>query len=292
MLQTTNVVSSGRRRRKPKWEENPPPLKACRFESDLGHQFGAAPVRAGGGSSILRASVVDRRATRPNMRSELTSRIQTEVLETGWAVTQVDTACQARHRATVLHLASALGTVTATRGHCAIDELRPKTQNEARPSSMSAVFGLGAQPWHMDMAHRPSPARFIVLSCIESGEQECATELLDWRRALGEEHLTTANHEPVLVRSGRSSFYTTMLDEHRRFLRQDPTCISGLTDCGRMLQAKINETSCKPVYRMHWRPGRTLIFDNWRLLHRRADASQSKSRTLLRVTIMERLNDS
>ena len=38
MLQTTNpreVFRTGRR--KPKWEENPPPLKACRFDSDLGH---------------------------------------------------------------------------------------------------------------------------------------------------------------------------------------------------------------------------------------------------------------
>jgi len=24
-------------RRKPEWDENPPPLKACRFDSDLGH---------------------------------------------------------------------------------------------------------------------------------------------------------------------------------------------------------------------------------------------------------------
>ena len=37
VLQTTNPgrVVSGRR--KPKWQENPPPLKACRFDSDLGH---------------------------------------------------------------------------------------------------------------------------------------------------------------------------------------------------------------------------------------------------------------
>jgi alpha-ketoglutarate-dependent taurine dioxygenase len=43
---------------------------------------------------------------------------------------------------------------------------------------------------------------------------------------------------------------------------------------------------------MHWEPGHTLIFDNWRFLHRRADASQSRSRSLLRVTIMETTNDS
>ncbi|WP_460760950.1 TauD/TfdA family dioxygenase [Lysobacter fragariae] len=118
------------------------------------------------------------------------------------------------------------------------------------------------------------------------------TELLDWRQALGPEHLSVADQEPVLVRAGRGSFYTTMLDKHHRFIRQDPACIFGLTDRGRMLQAKINETTRTPVFRMRWKPGRTLIFDNWRLLHRRADASQSGSRSLLRVTIMETTNDS
>ena len=35
VLQTTNPVYPGQR--KLKWQENPPPLKACRFDSDLGH---------------------------------------------------------------------------------------------------------------------------------------------------------------------------------------------------------------------------------------------------------------
>lgn len=226
------------------------------------------------------------------MSTDLNSRIQEEVLENGWAVAQIDTNCPAEHRTAVLDLAKALGTVTATRGYRAIDVLRPRAQGEARPGSMSAVFGLKAQPWHMDMAHRPAPAKFIVLSCVEPSEQDCMTELMDWRQALGEEHMAAARHEPVLVRSGRASFYTTILDERRRFLRQDPTCIFGLTDHARFLQARVNETTCKPVCSMYWRPGHTLVFDNWRLLHRRGDASRSKSRTLLRVTVMDRLNGS
>jgi len=37
VLQTTNPRRVRPGRRKPKWQENPPPLKACRFDSDLGH---------------------------------------------------------------------------------------------------------------------------------------------------------------------------------------------------------------------------------------------------------------
>jgi hypothetical protein len=40
VLQTTHPVGpKGPGRRKSKWYENPPPLKACRFDSDLGHQL-------------------------------------------------------------------------------------------------------------------------------------------------------------------------------------------------------------------------------------------------------------
>ena len=93
------------------------------------------------------------------------------------------------------------------------------------------------------------------------------------------------------IRSGSASFYATMLDPRRRFLRCDPTCISSLTDAGRALQIKIGNMCCAPTHQVRWQPGRTMIFDNWRLLHRRAEASRSKWRKLLRISIMGQAND-
>jgi len=98
-----------------------------------------------------------------------------KVLESGWVVTQLGIGAPDQHRDAILDLARAFGTVTATRGRSAIDELMPKARTEARPGSMSATTGLDAQPWHMDMAHRPLPARFVLLSCVDAGEQDCAT---------------------------------------------------------------------------------------------------------------------
>ena len=213
-------------------------------------------------------------------------RLVDTVLETGWAVTQLTTAGPHRQRDAILDLARAFGTITATRGRSAIDELRPKVQAEARPGSMSATTGMDAQPWHMDMAHRPLPARFVLLSCVDAGEQDCVTELLDWRQSFGADDLEMAAFEPMRIRSGKASFYSTMLDPERRFLRCDPACISGLTDAGQALQVAIGGAYRVPTHRVHWQPGRTLVFDNWRLLHRRADASRSKQRLLLRISIM------
>jgi hypothetical protein len=208
------------------------------------------------------------------------------LLRDGWVETDIDPVTPERHAVAVIATARALGTVTAVRGLHAIETLRPRTRPQARQGCMSAVFGCGVQPWHMDMAHRPSPARFILLSCMDPGERPCATELLNWRQLLSSEQLTLSSEAPVLVRSGRASFYTTMLDGQQRFLRHDPTCITALTDEGRALQAQIAAAS-ERVHAAHWQAGRTLIFDNWRFLHRRSDASHSPSRALLRITIME-----
>ena len=43
VLQTTNPRRVRPGRRKPKWQENPPPLKACRFDSDLGQTRLSSP---------------------------------------------------------------------------------------------------------------------------------------------------------------------------------------------------------------------------------------------------------
>lgn len=220
------------------------------------------------------------------MNDDRISLIRVALQRDGWVEIDIDPVPPECHGTEVIAIASALGTIAAVRRHHAIEMLRPRTQSQARPGSMSAVFGSGVQPWHMDMSPRPSPARFILLSCMDPGERPCATELLNWHQLLSSEQLTLASEAPVLVRCGRASFYTTMLDGQRRFLRHDPTCITALTNEGRALQAQITAAS-KRAHTIHWQPGRTLIFDNWRFLHRRTDASHSPSRALRRITIME-----
>jgi hypothetical protein len=44
--------------RKLKWQENPPPLKACRFDSDLGQSNGACATANGERSILLKALLV------------------------------------------------------------------------------------------------------------------------------------------------------------------------------------------------------------------------------------------
>ena len=63
----------------------------------------------------------------------------------------------------LLALGKSLGTPVATRSRELVDELTPKNKNEANPRSLSRIAGTGRQPWHMDMAHRVEPARYLVM---------------------------------------------------------------------------------------------------------------------------------
>ncbi len=48
------------------------------------------------------------------------------------------------------------------RGDSPVSRLRPTTQQDAKPRSLSAQVGLGAQPLHTDGAHHQAPPDFLV----------------------------------------------------------------------------------------------------------------------------------
>ncbi len=50
---------------------------------------------------------------------------------------------------------------------------------------------------------------------------------------------------------------------------------------------KLLDQDLKPGYTHTWEAGSVLVIDNWKMLHRRADATKSANRTLYRVSVME-----
>jgi hypothetical protein len=205
----------------------------------------------------------------------------------GWALSrrlQLDGAMAAEH---CLALANGLGTPIATRGRGLVDVLVPRTPKQSRARSLSAQVGTGPQPWHVDLSHCAVPARYLVMCCLRVGQRQVATELLDRQDFLQSRDIGDAASEPFLVRSGPCSFYGTILEGPKRFLRFDPGCMQGATKrAGELMRRLLDQATC-PSYVHRWAVGDILIIDNWRLLHRRTDASESSERTLLRVTVMQ-----
>ena len=190
----------------------------------------------------------------------------------------------------LMEIGNALGIPVAPQGRALVQSLVPTAATEARVASMSAKYGLGQQPWHIDLAHWPVPARYILFGCESPGNSSAATELTRCSALFRiSVDLNAASTHPYLVRNGRESFYSTLLDKHRPFARLDPGCMDPRSDAARKLQTRIQSFRPESTMEIRWKLGAILIVDNWKVAHRRLDATHATDRRLLRVSVMERV---
>ena len=106
---------------------------------------------------------------------------------------------------------------------------------------------------------------------------------------LSEAEKTLLEDAPILVRTGRRSFYGTLLPPGGAFLRYDPGCLEAICDRGRVALALVAErlASTRP-HEHHWAAGDILVIDNWRMLHGRAACDVGSGRSLARILIDDR----
>lgn len=139
---------------------------------------------------------------------------------------------------------------------------------------------------HIDTAHHLWPARYLLLGCANPGQSGAQTRLAPIRAlrfSPGELALLTS--AAVLVRSGRRSFYSTILDKGRPFFRYDPGCMEPLDVRGEeALQIVSDAIKRIEVINHDWRRGEILLIDNWSMLHGRT-ATAADSRLLFRVSV-------
>jgi len=190
---------------------------------------------------------------------------------------------------TMLAIAALLGHVVPSRnGKPVLDSLKVLAQDEARPRSLSRLYGRGQQPWHMDGAHRPVPPRYLLLGCgVLEGKGAPRTELL---RMDSVALLSTADayREPFIVRNGGSSFYSTIVSRDRAWARYDPGCMTPLSNCGRSLANALLLDDVAPCLAFEWSRGDILVFDNQALFHRRSAPRGAGRRELMRLSVMEK----
>ncbi len=205
----------------------------------------------------------------------------------GWISVQVKASDSHEFRLSLLGIGQSLGTPVPTRTRGLVDELTPLKMHEASSRSLSRITGTGQQPWHMDLAHRLEPARYLVMGMHQSAKETACTELLESSTLIPKNLQDEAHSEPFLVRTGAQSFYATITAKRQSFLRFDPGCMQGATKRAEALMQKLLDQDLKPGYTHTWEAGSVLVIDNWKMLHRRADATKSASRTLYRVSVME-----
>lgn len=207
----------------------------------------------------------------------------------GWATLRVAARSEGEMVSALKEIGSMLGAPARGRAKSVEEILRPLTRSDAHPRSLSAIYGTNKLPFHTELGHRREPCRYLLLGCIDPGEPASATLLVDWRRiGLSEDDFALLESAPVLIRTGRRSFYSTILPRDRAFLRFDPGCMEAVDRRGADALRLIGDRLAGVHdYRQTWRTGDMLLVDNWRILHGREPSSAGNGRRLARVLIDE-----
>ena len=188
-----------------------------------------------------------------------------------------------------LYVGKLLGDPMPGRQGRVIETLVPTPSERANPKSLSNQHGIGAFPLHIDGAHRLWPPHFILLACERPGSTPVPTVLARFSDL--QSHIAERGQcESVtfLIRNGRQSFYSTIIDRARPFVRFDPGCMTPICANGQKILATIALWGGDvPTTAVNWQRGDILVIDNWRVLHGRGTTKYvtCQDRSLLRVSI-------
>jgi L-asparagine oxygenase len=172
-----------------------------------------------------------------------------------------------------------------------IRTLSPQEPVDAPANTLSSRYGLGAFPFHTEVAYWRRPARYVVLTCIDPGTGCRPTLLCDG----GSWQLTSAERrslaEGVWKVSCTRPFLCSILsgdDGHGR-IRFDADCMIPMTREARLAQGIVAERlEGSGRVEINWVAHDLLVIDNRRILHARGAAqARDVSRTLQRVLVEE-----
>lgn len=154
-------------------------------------------------------------------------------------------------------------------------ELTPTPAEKARPASLSAMVGLGAQPLHTDGAHLKEPPDFVVLWSKEPN----ATSTRVWVPL--NTVTRSMRHGMFVVNTGRDTFFAPAIRSHFA-LRYDPGCMEPVDAAGRDLANLLQNPPDESVTEILWdTPGQVVVIDNRRSLHGRAAVADGDSARVL-----------
>jgi alpha-ketoglutarate-dependent taurine dioxygenase len=214
--------------------------------------------------------------------------LRTRLHADGWCATSISASTPDDIAVEVLALARIFGNIVPGRARQLVERIIPQTADSSFAGSLSRTYGLDTLPLHTDTAHWPRPCRYLVIACANPGPVPTPTLLVDSRRArLSKPEELACRRAVFLIRNGRHSFYGSIWERGREFIRLDPGCMTALSADGKMaLQAFQCDRQRHALYRHDWKPGTILVIDNWRVLHGRGDGMPTApGRVLLRAMV-------
>jgi alpha-ketoglutarate-dependent taurine dioxygenase len=222
------------------------------------------------------------------MRDALDRELTRHVCQDGWRLLRLPRTTGSFSE-DLLRFSRRLGDPVPGRKRATVEPLRAVPPERAHPRSLSALHGPNGFPLHTDGAHRRLPPRFIVLACQCPGTRSVPTNLVRFADIrITDREKSGCEGAPFLVSNGRRSFYTTIVQPARDFIRFDMGCMTPASAEAAHLQAALQRKldGCRLAV-IHWREGDVLVIDNWNVLHGRGEAAVAASpdRHLERVSV-------
>ncbi len=172
--------------------------------------------------------------------------------------------------------------------------LTPTRCMEAKTGTYSEVFGLGAFPFHTDLAHWAIPPRYVLLRCI-AGHPATETSVLEVGQLVDKIGALVLERAMLRPRKAGSSGFRCLLPAVLRRvpirLRWDPLFLDPVNASAEVLKTAMASAHqwARPVVQRLVARGDTLVLDNWRVLHGRGaiDVQSLSLRRIERVYLSE-----
>lgn len=195
--------------------------------------------------------------------------------------------------APTVEIAQAVARVISARPFGSTEILRASSAGLKPLNTYGGNYGLAALPLHTDLAHWYVPPRYVVLRCIV-GSPEVATRIVH-HRALAR-CLPSGVIERALLRPRRrldgKMYLLRMLQEG--IFRWDQLFLESENAEARLVRSLIADEALRfdPADVLLDTPGKTILIDNWNVLHgRSAVPSLAVARRLERVYLEDNPDD-
>jgi len=189
----------------------------------------------------------------------------------------------------LISIASDIGDILKHPNGQMVFTLKPKLECDSIKGTFSNKHGLSDFPLHTDTAFYKKPARYILMHSIKPSS--CDTTILpksNFWDLLTNSDKRKAERAIYLVKTNKEQFYTSLIfrENNEEGLKYDSSCMLPINkyakDFDRIFKTILSEI--RPLS-VKWSENKTVILDNWKILHGRKSAQKDIKRELKRIYI-------
>jgi len=185
----------------------------------------------------------------------------------------------------ILNFAKLFGCLRENSNGNMIKEIIPKKKKSGITGTLSNRFGFDVFPFHTDTAFWSKPARYILLNSVN--ETNCPTLLLKFEEVwskLNSSQRKVANSAIYLVKTNNLQYYTSLIfNQRQRNIKYDPSCMIPVNNEAKEFKKILTEIlNDSQIIEVNWTKGKTIVIDNWKMLHARAKISKNNSNRILK----------